>query len=249
MKLVTIIIPYFKKKNSIKDTVNSILKQTYQNFEVIIIYDDTDHSDLYLIREIQKLDRRIFVLVNKHNMGAGMSRNRGISIAKGFYLAFLDADDTWDCHKLQKQIDFMEITNCSVTHTSYEIIDSKNNIINKRIAKKLSFQDLLKSCDIGLSTVVLRKDVFGDSLRFPKIKTKEDYVLWLMIAKKGYSFYPIKDILTKWKISKNSLSSSVYQKLIDGYTVYYKYMKFSSIKSFLLLFQLCLYYLWKNLKF
>ena len=249
MKLVSIIIPYFKKKDSIRHAVNSILKQTYQNFELIIVYDDKDHSDIPLIEDIKKLDERILILINKTNIGAGMSRNRGISQAKGFYLAFLDADDVWDYRKLEIQINFMETNDFPATHTSYDIIDSKNNFISKRVAKKLNYNDLLKSCDIGLSTVILRKDLLNNNLKFPEIKTKEDYVLWLMIAKNGYLFQPLTDSLTKWKISKNSLSSSLFQKLIDGFIVYHKYMKFSFIKSILLLLQLCFFYLCKKLKF
>ena len=112
----------------------------------------------------------------------------------------------------------------------------------------MNYKNLLKSCDIGLSTVVIRKDLLINDLKFPKIKTKEDYVMWLLISKNGIVFYPLEDILTKWKISKGSLSSSIIRNLIDGYMVYYRYMKFSFIASFLLLLQLCFFYLWKNLK-
>jgi teichuronic acid biosynthesis glycosyltransferase TuaG len=249
MSLVSIIIPYYKKKDTVKDSVCSVLKQSYQNFELIIVYDDINHSDITLISNIQKLDKRIKVLINKTNLGSGLSRNEGINISKGKYLAFLDADDVWDYRKLEKQINFMEINNYAATHTSYHIVDSNNNVRSTRVAKKLDFKTLLKSCDIGLSTVVIRKDILKSNLKFPKIATKEDYVLWLLITKNGNVFYPLHDILTQWKISKNSLSSNVLRKLIDGYTVYYKYMKFSLSKSFLLLLQLCIFYLWKNSKF
>jgi len=248
MSLVSVIIPYYKKKNYIKTALNSVLNQTYQNFELIVIYDDPDHSDLPLLLEFEKLDNRIKVLVNKKNLGAGLSRNEGINIAKGKYLAFLDSDDVWLVHKLEKQISFMEKGNYFASHTSYEILDLNSNIKCKRIAKTLNFKDLLKSCDIGLSTVVIKKDILNNNLKFPNIRTKEDYVLWLLISKNGHAFQAVEDILTKWKTSKNSLSSSTIRKLIDGYIVYYKYMNFSFIISFMLLLQLCFFYLWKNLR-
>ena len=181
-------------------------------------------------------------------MGAGLSRNVGINASKGKYLAFLDSDDAWESNKLEKQIHFMEINNYYATHTSYSIVSSNNAMKGKRIAKTLNYKNLLKSCDIGLSTVVIRKDLLINDLKFPKIKTKEDYVMWLLISKNGIVFYPLEDILTKWKISKGSLSSSIIRNLIDGYMVYYRYMKFSFIASFLLLLKLCFFYLWKNLK-
>ena len=249
MNLVSIIIPYFKKKDYILDAINSILNQTYQNFEIIIVYDDIDKSELSLIYKIQKVDNRIKVLINKKNLGAGLSRNYAIKNSNGKYIAFLDADDIWNVEKLKKQVSIMEKKNLSITHTSYVILDKNNNNANIRLAKNLDYKKLLKSCDVGLSTVMIKKDLFSKKNKFSNLKTKEDYALWLLLTKGGYIFYPIKEILTSWRISQNSLSSHVLRKLIDGFNVYYKYMKFSFIKSIFLLIQLSLNYLWKNLRF
>ena len=249
MNLVSIIIPYFKKKDYILDAINSILNQTYQNFEIIIVYDDIDKSELSLIYKIQKVDKRIKVLINKKNLGAGLSRNYAIKNSNGKYIAFLDADDIWNVEKLKKQVSIMEKKNLSITHTSYVILDKNNNNANIRLAKNLDYKKLLKSCDVGLSTVMIKKDLFSKKNKFSNLKTKEDYALWLLLTKAGYIFYPIKEILTSWRISQNSLSSHVLRKLIDGFNVYYKYMKFSFIKSIFLLIQLSLNYLWKNLRF
>ena len=95
MIIVSVIIPYFKKKNFIKKTLNSLKKQTYKNLEIIIIYDDENLSDLKFIKKFKKLDKRIKIIVNKKSQGAGRSRNIGMNIAKGKFIAFLDADDLW----------------------------------------------------------------------------------------------------------------------------------------------------------
>ena len=95
MKLVSVIIPYFKKIRYINKAINSVLEQTYKNFEVIIIYDDENLEDLKAVNNIKKKDKRIKVIVNKKNLGAGYSRNKGIKISKGNIIAFLDADDYW----------------------------------------------------------------------------------------------------------------------------------------------------------
>ena len=95
MDLVSIIIPYYKKKKYINNTITSIINQTYKNFEIIIIYDDEDTSDLKFISEMQKKDTRIIIIKNLKNEGAGNSRNKGIEKAKGKYIAFIDSDDTW----------------------------------------------------------------------------------------------------------------------------------------------------------
>ena len=114
MDLISVVIPYYKKKDTISDTVNSVLKQTYKNFEIIIVYDDVSEMDLNYIKEIKNKDSRILIIQNKVNMGAGNSRNIGIENSKGNFIAFLDADDTWKNDKLIKQINFMKINNYEV---------------------------------------------------------------------------------------------------------------------------------------
>ena len=88
MSLISIIIPYYKKKDYIKESIKSILRQSYQNFEIILIYDDSSFADLDYIKNIIKLDNRILLLVNKKNEGAGQSRNNAIKKARGKFIAF-----------------------------------------------------------------------------------------------------------------------------------------------------------------
>ena len=99
MYKVSIIIPYFRKKKFFRETVSSILNQTYKNFEVIIIYDDENREELNHIKDIIKNDIRFQLFTNKKNLGAGLSRNKGISLAKGKYICFIDADDIWTKNK------------------------------------------------------------------------------------------------------------------------------------------------------
>ena len=235
MNLVSIIMPYYKKRDFFLISLESILKQTFQNFEIIIIYDDSDLFDLDYILEKQKIDKRITVIKNNKNIGAGFSRNKGISISNGKYIAFLDCDDCWHPEKLEKQLNFMKDNKISFSFTSYDVINSKGEIIkNKKAPKKIMFKNLLIDCNIGLSTVILEKRLINDSCQFPNLKTKEDFVLWLKISKKT-DLYGIDVPLAKWRKLNNSLSSNFFQKLIDGFRVYNRYMKLSYIKSFYLL--------------
>ena len=243
--LVSIIMPYFKKKKYVKYSVLSVLNQTFKNFELIIIYDNETSNELKFINKIKKLDKRIKVIKNKFNIGAGLSRNVGIDYSKGVYLAFLDADDLWHKNKLFAQIKFMRKKNIEISHTSYEIIDDDSVIKGTRQAKLMNYKKLIKSCDIGLSTVIIKKSLIKN-LRFPNLKTKEDYVLWLEIAKNGKIIHALNTKLTQWRKSNNSLSSSVVRKLTDGYYVYRCYLKFNVIKSFYSLFVLSINFLTKN---
>ena len=246
MDLVSVIIPYYKKKKFISETVESALNQSYPNLEILIIYDDDNENDLEFIRELQKRDNRIIVIKNKTTMGAGISRNIGINKSKGKYIAFLDADDTWHPDKLSKQIKFMKNYNYFVTHTNYSIITESKLIIGKRIARNfLKLNELLKSCDIGTSTVIIRKNIFDGNIKFASLKTKEDFVLWLRLLEKNIKIYALNEDLTKWKKSKKSLSSSTFQKLIDGFKVYYIYMNFGYLKSVYYLICLCINFIKK----
>ena len=160
-KLISVIIPYYKKKQNIKQTIISAISQTYSNLEIILIYDDEDQSDLKYLKSIKKLDKRIRIIVNKRNLGAGQSRNIGILNSKGKYICFLDADDVWSKNKLLLQINFMIKENCNISHTTYEIRNSNNERIGIRKARNFyNFKELLPSCDIGLSTVVVKKKIF-----------------------------------------------------------------------------------------
>jgi teichuronic acid biosynthesis glycosyltransferase TuaG len=246
MSLISVIIPYYKKKDYIRKSINSILKQSYQKFEIIIVYDDPSFIDLNYIKKIVKLDKRIFLLINNKNLGAGQSRNIAIKKARGKFIAFLDADDVWKKHKLKIQLKFMQMNQYRITHTSFEIVGENNTIIGNRIARNFfHVNDILKSCDIGLSTVLLEKKILSKSLKFGETKTKEDFILWLKILKKKIIIGSIDQNLTSWKKTKNSLSSSIIQKILDGFIVYNKYMKFNYFKSFYYLVLLSFNYLKK----
>ena len=248
MDLISVIIPYYKKKEYIISSINSVLNQTYKNLEIIIIYDDLNKEDLNLLKKIKKKDKRIKIYINKKNLGAGRSRNKGIKLSKGIFVAFLDSDDLWKKNKLKKQIFFMKKNGINASHTSYTIINSNNKIIGSRNAKDMSYKLLLKSCDIGLSTVVLKKEIITSKIKFANIKTKEDYVLWLKITLNNNKIFALKDNLTKWRKLEDSLSSSKLQKIYDGYLVYRKYMNFNLLKSFGFLMLLSFNYFLKDIK-
>ena len=245
MSLVSVIIPYYRKKQYISRALKSVTNQTYKKLEIIIIYDDSNKSDLKFIKYISSKDKRIKIFVNKKNLGAGLSRNVGIKKSKGKYIAFLDADDLWYKNKIDHQIKFMIKKGIFFSHTSYSIINKQNIIISKRYAKNfLSFKDLITSCDIGLSTVMIKKSHLFTN-KFPDLKTKEDFVLWLKLLSKNVKIYGIDKNLVLWSKTENSLSSSPIQKLADGFKVYNHYMKFNFLKSLYYLLLLSFNYLKK----
>ena len=245
---ISIIIPYHKKKFFFNETIQSINKQTYQNFEVIIIYDDIDKSELPYVKKILKNFKfKKKLLVNNKNIGAGLSRNKGIKISKGEFIAFCDADDLWHKNKLKTQLQFMKKKKLNFSHSNYYIIDSKSKKIGKlKVPKEIFFEQLIKSCDIGLSTVMISKSIIDKNL-FSNLKTKEDYLLWIKSIKYLNNFESINKELVYWRYLKNSLSSSSIQKLIDAFSLYRNHLNFSFLFSIYCVFRLSFYALIKKI--
>ena len=234
-------MPYYNKQKYFRSSFNSFINQKFKNKELIIVYDNHKIKDLIYIKKIIHNIKHIKLLINHKNIGAGASRNKALKIAKGDYIAFLDSDDVWDSRKLKEQIDFMKKNNINFSHTSYKIIDYKGKTIGYRKAKsKLNYKSILRSCDIGLSTVIIKKN-FLKGNKFPNLKTKEDYVLWLKLLKTE-NIYGLNKCYTKWRKLDNSLSSSLYQKLKDAFKVYNVYEKFSLIKSVYMVLRLSFFY-------
>jgi len=226
-------MPYYKKDVFIDKTIESILNQTYQDIEILIIDDELNEQSSKVLKKLSNLDKRIKILSNEKNLGAGLSRNKGIKMATGEYIAFCDCDDLWSRFKLEDQLNFMKKFDIDFSFTAYQVIDKEGKIIGSRSAKNnISFDELILSCDIGLSTVMLKKKLFNNkNFYFPNIKTKEDYVVWLKLSQNGVKMKGINKNYSYWRKLGNSLSSSNIQKIFDGYKVYNFYLNYSVIKS------------------
>ena len=177
-------------------------------------------TDLSFVKKEIKKFKKKKLIVNKFNLGAGISRNKGIKFSNGSYIAFCDADDLWSINKLEIQYKFMKSNNLSFSHSSYNIIDkSGSKITYFDIKKKIQYKELIKSCDIGLSSVMCKKDILKKNF-FLNTRTKEDYYLWLNLIKDLECFYGIKQKLVSWRKLDNSLSSHVLKGFFDAFKMY-----------------------------
>ena len=230
MELVTIIMPYYRKIDYVSRTIKSIINQTHQNYELLIIYDDPKQDDLKELTRIIKDDKKIKIIKNDRNLGAGYSRNIGIKNSKGQIISFIDADDEWHPDKIEKKLKFLNKNNYNFIFCGYKKKFSKK-ILNVMCKKNyLTYKNLLFSCDIGLSTVMIKRKIIDENL-FPNLNTQEDFAAWLKITKKNYLAYNLKEILVTWNYSQSSLSSNFFQKLTDAFKVYSRHENFSLIKS------------------
>ncbi len=248
MMLASIIMPYFKKKKYFKSSYYSALNQNIKNKEIIIVYDDEDKSEINYLNSIINQRKNTILIINKKNYGVGISRNIGINRAKGKYICFLDCDDIWKKNKLKWQINYMKENNLAFTHSAYSIINEAGKILYSiKVKKELKHSDLIKSCDLALSTVIIKRHIFR-FFNFKSIKTKEDYLLWLEMSKSNIKITGINKILSLWRRVPGSLSSNIVQKIKDAFTIYYKYEKLSIFTSIINIFILSFFAFKKKIK-
>ena len=218
---ISIIITYFNKRRFIIKTLNSIFSQSYKNYELIFVYDDSNYEDLKYLKPYLKVFKNKKIIINKKNLGVARSRNKALAKCKGNYIAFIDSDDIWKKTKLIKQLKFMKKKSSNFSFTSYNVINEQNKFIKKRIVTMdPTYEKLQKKNIIGLSTVMFSRKIIKD-INFPNLKTQEDFALWLCLIKKGHKLSHINDLLSSWRKSNDSLSSNNLQKIIDAFKLYY----------------------------
>ncbi len=245
--LVSVIIPFYNEEVYFDDCIYSVINQTYQNLEVIIVNDGSEEKFK------KKLDSLNYKYPNKiklfhiQNGGVSSARNYGIKNANGKYICFLDADDFWLPNKIEHQIKIIKEKNLNFIHSSYYVVDQEDRVLGRFKSKSLSYKELIKSCDIGLSTVLVSADILKKNL-FPDISTKEDYICWLNIIKKIPILYGDKETLVIYRKKKNSLSSNVFTKLKNAFKVYHNFENFSLLKSIFSTIRLSIFYLLKEFK-
>ena len=240
---VAIILPNYNSDLFLKTTINSVLNQSYKNWQLIIVDDCSNQKTQSILKTFLK-NKKIKIFWSKTNRGAAYCRNFAIKKSKSKYLAFIDSDDIWSKEKLSSQYNFMKKNKIKISHTSYTIINSNNKIIGFRPAKKIqNYDDLISSCDIGLSSVMLEKKILKRS-KFSNQITKEDYSLWLNLAKK-YDIHGLTRNLMKWRKSDSSLSSNTIQKVKDAFFIYFNQEKQGIFKSLISVIILSVNYLIK----
>lgn len=218
--LVSVIMPSYNTAKFIKETIDSVLNQTYQNFEIIIVDDcSTDNTD-EVVSAIK--DDRIKYIKNEKNSGAAVSRNRALREAKGKWIAFLDSDDVWLPEKLEKQITFMKENGYHFSYTEYEEMDEASNTTGVCVTgpKKITKAGMYNYCWPGCLTVMYDADAIG-LIQIADLKKNNDYAIWLKAVQKA-DCYLINENLAKYRIRSGSISRHSKLKLIKHHYLLYK---------------------------
>lgn len=231
--IVSIITPAFRCSNTIKDTFDSIVAQSFTDWEWLIVEDCSCDGTYEFIRELALHDKRIKVFKTSQNSGAAVARNVGIDNSNGKYIAFLDADDLWKPNKLKNQIDFMENNKYAFTFTDYVLLFKNGKIKNHKINKNcVTFKDLLKRNFVGCLTVIYNVERIGKIYMPLDCEKREDHGAWLDITKKGVNAYKLNEYLSMYRIGSNSVSSNKIKMIKFQYLLYKKHLNFNTFKSF-----------------
>ena len=229
--LVSIVIANYNKEKYIKKCIDSVLNQTYKNYEIIIVDDASTDRCVSIIKKIK--NDKIKLIINKKNMGIAYSRNRGIKLAKGKYLCFLDSDDYWDKNKLKIQLNYMIQNNLNFTFMSYYFTDEYENILKKvNVPHMLNYKKALKNTIIWTSTVMINVDnIKKKNIYMPNIKRGQDAACWFQILKLNNRAYGLNKALSYYRRYNTSVSANKLVAVKRTWNIYRNVEKFGIIKS------------------
>ena len=231
-KLVSIVIPVYNCEKFIKQTVETVINQTYTNWEAIFVDDCSSDNSIAILEPY--LSDKIKLIKHEHNSGAAIARNTGIENARGEYIAFLDGDDLWHKEKLEKQIEFMEKNGYVFTFTSYEFTNENGIGLGKiaKVPEKLTYKQSLKNTIIFTSSVIFNAKTLGKELiSMPNFKRGQDTATWWKVLKAGNTAYGLNEVLSYYRRSANTLSSNKFKALKRTWILYRQCEKFNVFKS------------------
>lgn len=237
--LVSIIMPAFNAGLYIEQSINSVINQTHENWELIIVNDCSTDNTKEICEAYEFREKRIQLINLEENLGVAGARNIAIERSLGKYIAFLDSDDLWKNDKLEKQLQFMNENRCFFVYASYEIINENGKTSGKilKVPKVIDYNSLLKVNSIGCLTVLIDKESI-DNIEMPKLK-HEDYATWLTVLKKNnIKAYGIEESLAFYRKTPNSISANKLKSILWNWNIYHNYLGYTKLRSSLMLINL-----------
>lgn len=229
MPLVSVIMPSYNAEKYIDEAIRSVIAQTYTNWELFVIDDGSTDRTARIAQSYAEKDSRVIFRQNSHNMGTANTRNIGIRLANGEWIATLDSDDIWHPEKLEIQLKKAQETGALFLYTSYSLF-CEGFRQEYTVPEKVDYSSLLTENVIGCSTVMMHKSILEDHL-FPSEVYHEDYALWLDLLRAGYNAVGCTEVLTEWRIVKNSRSFNKRKSAKNRWIIYRKIEKLPLYKS------------------
>lgn len=215
MGLVSVITPVYNAGKVIEKTLHSIFNQTYKDIEIVLVDDcSKDNSGEVIARYLVEHPEIVYYR-QETNKGAGAARNKALELAKGQYVAFLDADDTWHPEKIEKQINLLKEKKGAFSYTAIQMIDENDEIVKgkRNVREQVDYKFLLKNTMIATSTVVIDRTILGD-FRMPLRRGGQDYATWLLLLRNGTVAYGINEALEDYRVgNKDSLANNKWKSI------------------------------------
>lgn len=231
---VSIITPAYNAAKFIGETIESVLKQTYPYWELLITDDCSSDDTVHLVEEYAQRDSRIKLFVLEQNAGAAAARNSSIAKAQGRYIAFLDGDDWWYPNKLEVQLDFMEKHQYEFVFSAFEYADEHLNVTGVSWKpRRISKRTMKIGCNIGTPGVIYDTKRIG-KIYMPELKTGEDWGTWLRVVQQTGYAYAINTPLWKYRVIKGSLSSNKWKLVQNDIKMYREVLGYSKVRSLLM---------------
>ena len=230
MAEVSIITPCYNSSAFLPETIESVLNQTFKDWEWLIADDCSSDNSIDIINNVN--DPRITLTISEKNGGAGNARNLALEKAKGRFITFLDADDYWEPTFLEEMVNFMLKNNAELAYCNYARCDEelKPSIADFEADKDVTFSNLLKTCRLSLLSSMYDSKRVGKEY-FPVGSKREDHVMWLNLLKKIPVGKPLPKTLAKYRMHSTSVSRKKQNIVKDQYLVYKDFMEFSTLKS------------------
>lgn len=228
-------MPTYNSRATLQQALDSIVKQTHRPIEIIVI-DDASDDDSYAFAKAYSQQHSTSqlsfkILSNSQNSGAGISRNKGVTIATGDYIAFLDADDLWKTHKLQAQLEAMKAVNASVCYGAYELFkdDPDQPVAIHKVFQKLTYKKLHKANYLGNLTGIYDVHALG-KIAIPSLRKRQDWAMWLDALKISGHAIGIQEPLASYRLG-NGISSNKWKLIKYNHAVYRQHLGYSAVKS------------------
>ncbi|MDO4385128.1 MAG: glycosyltransferase [Clostridia bacterium] len=229
--LITVVMPNYNGHRFVKQAIDSVLSQSYSNFELIVVDDHSKDDSLQLIRRKAQSDNRIRIIALEQNAGVANARNVGIMQAKGEYIALLDNDDMWVADKLKRQLALAQ-KGADIVYCSYDFIDEQNNAIKKPfiVPPQADYNKMLASNIIGCSTCFVKTELMQAHPFNPSFY-HEDYVLWMELLQVCLVAYGDQQVLMHYRQVDGSRSNKKGNAAKERWNVYRKALKLNLFTS------------------
>lgn len=234
---VSVITPVYNVEKYICKTLESVFDQTYRDIEIILVDDCSMDNSAKLITKYMKIHPEIIYFLQPKNMGAGAARNKCLELASGQYVAFLDSDDLWLPEKTERQIALMKKKISPFSYAAIEMMDEDGNTIkSKRSIKEIcDYKYLLHNTIIATSSVIVDRKILGD-FQMPLRRGGQDYATWLMLLRKGAVACGINEVLVRYRVGSNSLSSNKFKSIKQVWEIQTQDEKINKISA---MFHIC----------